>query len=208
MTPGIALLPLPRPQCAGRGLETQTYQAGSALWNLSSLCPTLVLRHHLYDFLDYAGFWDYDCNVQLWDYDVLTAWDYDLMQDDGYHGEGVADPQAMPSRRAGGNGEVLAVDSHRLGGRLAHGAATDVPCNLLLGHGHHGNGRRRGQPVRLVVAAGEVTHVVGVAVEEGHGAETGQAGPSQTWADGGGQRRSKKKRGCCCIINVKHLVTK
>lgn len=48
------------------------------------------------------------------------------------------------------------------------------------GHGHgHGLGCR--QPVRVVVAGGEVADVVDVAEHEGHGAEPAQAAASCAW---------------------------
>ena len=47
-----------------------------------------------------------------------------------------------------------------------------VPSDGSHGHGH---GLRGGQPVRVVVAGGEVADVVDVTEEEGHGAELPQA---------------------------------
>lgn len=46
------------------------------------------------------------------------------------------------------------------------------------GHGH-GHGLRRGQPIGVVVAGGEVADVVDVAEHEGHGAEPAQAAASR-----------------------------
>lgn len=56
-------------------------------------------------------------------------------------------------------------------------APADVRWYLLLGHGHHGYGCSRGEPVGFVVAAGVVADLVGGAVEEGDGAEPGEARP-------------------------------
>lgn len=47
------------------------------------------------------------------------------------------------------------------------------------GHGH-GHGFRRGQPIRVVVAGGEVADVVYVAEHERHGAEPAQTAASRT----------------------------
>ena len=41
------------------------------------------------------------------------------------------------------------------------------------GHGH-GHGLRRGQPVGVVIAGGEIADIVDVAEHEGHGAEPAQ----------------------------------
>lgn len=63
-----------------------------------------------------------------------------------------------------------------------HGTVpADVRLDLLLGHGHHGDGCGCGEPVGFVVAAGVVADLVGGAVEEGDGAEPGEAGPRLTW---------------------------
>lgn len=70
----------------------------------------------------------------------------------------------------------MAVDRYGDGRGLTHRAAADVGPDVLLGHGHHGQRGGGGEPVGLVVAAGVVADVAGVAVEEGHGAEPGQAG--------------------------------
>lgn len=97
-----------------------------------------------------------------------------------HHEKRVSDPQTAPAYRARRNGGVLAVhgDGHR--GCLAHRAAADVLLDLLALHRHHGNGCRGGQPIGLVIAVGVATQVVGVAVEEGHGVETRDAGARQT----------------------------
>lgn len=50
----------------------------------------------------------------------------------------------------------------------------------MLGHGHHGYGRGCGEPVGFVVAAGVVADLVGGAVDEGDGAEPGEAGSRLT----------------------------
>lgn len=59
----------------------------------------------------------------------------------------------------------------------------DVRLYLPLGHGHHGYGCWGGEPVGFVVAAGVVADLVGGAVEEGDGAEPGEAWPWLTWTD-------------------------
>ena len=57
-----------------------------------------------------------------------------------------------------------------------HSPADEGP-DVFPGDGRHGHGHglRRGQPVRVVIAGGEVADVVDVAEEEGHGAELPQA---------------------------------
>lgn len=59
------------------------------------------------------------------------------------------------------------------------------------GHGH-GHGLGCGQPVRVVVAGGEVADVVDVAEHEGHGAEPAQAAASCAWKSDG----TKEAVGC------------
>lgn len=63
---------------------------------------------------------------------------------------------------------------------FAHRASTDVLGDLKAADGHHRDGRRGGEPVGLVVAAGVVADLVGVAVDEGHGAEPRQAGAGKS----------------------------
>ena len=109
-----------------------------------------------------------------------------------YHEEGVSDPQAAPPGRAVGDGDILAVDCDGDGRGLAHRAAADVGPDVLLGHGHHGQRGGGGQPVGLVVTAGIVADVPGVAVQEGHGAEPCQAGARQPC---GGRRLSVRGGG-------------
>ena len=55
--------------------------------------------------------------------------------------------------------------------RVTHDAAADERDDLLLLHGHHGNGGIGRQPIGAVVAAGVVADVVHVAEQEGHRAE-------------------------------------
>lgn len=109
-----------------------------------------------------------------------------------YHEEGISDPQAPPSRRAVGDGDVLAVDGNGNGRGLAHGAAADVGPDVLLGHRHHGQRGGGGEPVGLVVPAGVVADVARVAVQEGHRAEPGQAGARQPC----GAARDRHGRAC------------
>lgn len=59
-----------------------------------------------------------------------------------HHEEGVPDPEAPPGPRTRGDGLVLAVHRHSLGGGLAHGTAADVRADLVLREGRHG--QRRG----------------------------------------------------------------
>lgn len=73
----------------------------------------------------------------------------------------------------------MAVDSYGYGWSLAHGAAADVGLDFLLGHRHHGQRGRGGEPVGLVIAAGVVADVPRIAVQERHGAESSQAGACQ-----------------------------
>lgn len=42
-----------------------------------------------------------------------------------------------------------------------HSKPADVGPDLTVDHGHHGNGRGGGEPVRFVVATGVVAHFVG-----------------------------------------------
>lgn len=62
----------------------------------------------------------------------------------------------------------------------------DVRLDALSGEGSHGHGHgfRRGQPVGVVVAGGEVTDVVDVAEHKGHGAEPAQTAASRAWNRG------------------------
>ena len=98
-----------------------------------------------------------------------------------HHEEGVANPQAAPAHRALWDGDVLAVHGDGDGRSFAHRAAADVGFDITFLHGHHGKGRGGGQPIGFVVAAGVVADVSGVAVQEGHGVETREAGARQTW---------------------------
>lgn len=97
-----------------------------------------------------------------------------------HHEEGVADPQASPARGTLWDRDVLAVNRNGNRRSLTHRAAADVRLDVTLLDGHHGKRRRGGQPVGLVVSAGVVTKVAGVAVQEGHGAEAREAGAGQT----------------------------
>lgn len=56
-----------------------------------------------------------------------------------------------------------------------HTVPADVRLYLPLSHRHHGYGCGCGQPVGFVVAAGVVADLIGGAVEEGDGAEPGEA---------------------------------
>lgn len=58
----------------------------------------------------------------------------------------------------------------------------DVRLDTLSSDGGHGHGHRfrRGQPIRVVVAGGEVADVVYVAEHERHGAEPAQTAASRT----------------------------
>lgn len=95
------------------------------------------------------------------------------------HEEGVPDPEASPAQWALRDGNVLAVHSNGLRGRLTHRAAADVLRDLGLADRHHGDGGGGGEPVGFIIAPGVVAHFVDVAVDEGHGAEAGQAGASK-----------------------------
>lgn len=100
-----------------------------------------------------------------------------------HHEEGVPDPEAAPAQGALRDGDVLAVHGNGLRGRLTHGTAADVLGDLGLADGHHGNGGGGGEPVGFIVAPSVVAHFVDVAVDEGHGAEAGQAGASKAWKE-------------------------
>lgn len=125
-----------------------------------------------------------------------------------YHEEGVSYPEAPPAGGTAGDGHVLTVDGHGLGGGLTHGTPggglgmlnvytclpdnekakshtvpADVRLDLRLGHRHHGYGCGCGEPVGFVVAAGVIADLVGGAVEEGDGAEPGEAGSWLAWRD-------------------------
>jgi len=97
-----------------------------------------------------------------------------------HHEEGVTDPHAAPARGTLRDGDVLAVDGDGDGRSFAYGAAADVRFDLLLLHGHHGKRSGGRQPVGLIVPAGVVTDVSGVAVQEGHAVEAREAGAGQT----------------------------
>lgn len=99
-----------------------------------------------------------------------------------HHEEGVPDPEAPPGPRTRGDGLVLAVHRHGLGGGLAHCAAADVRADLVLRERSHGQRRCARQPVGPVVPPGIVAHLVDVAVGEGQRAKDGEAGARQTWA--------------------------
>lgn len=100
-----------------------------------------------------------------------------------YHKEGVTDPQTSPALRACWYGQILAMDSDWLRWNFTHWAAANVWRNLLIRHRHHGNGRRGGQPIGLVVPASIVADFIYCAVEEGDGAEMRQAGAGQSCKD-------------------------
>lgn len=97
-----------------------------------------------------------------------------------YHEEGVADPQAPPTGGAVGYRDVLTVDGNGHGWCLTHRAAADVGLDFFLSHGHHGQRGSGGEPVGLVVAAGVVADVPGIAVQKRHSAEACQTGASQS----------------------------
>lgn len=101
---------------------------------------------------------------------------------DTYHEERISDPQTAPPSGAVGYSDVLAVHGNGHGRSLAHGAAANVGLDFLLGHGHHGQRGRGGEPVGLVIAAGIVADVPRIAVQERHCAEARQAGACQTCA--------------------------
>lgn len=95
----------------------------------------------------------------------------------GVHHEGIADPQRRPPVGALRDLNGLTMHGHHHGWRLAHGTSADKRPDVVPSDGRHGHGHglRRGQPVGVVVAGGEVAHVVDVAEQEGHRAELAQA---------------------------------
>lgn len=99
----------------------------------------------------------------------------------GVHHEGVADPQRGPPVGAGRDLNGLTVHRHHHGWGLTHGAPADEGPDVVPDDGRHGHGHGLGggQPVGVVVAGGEVAHVVDVAEQEGHGAELAQAAPGR-----------------------------
>ena len=96
-----------------------------------------------------------------------------------YHEERISNPQTPPSSWAVGDGDILTVYRYGDGWGLTHGTAADVGLDFVLGHRHHGQRGRGGEPVGLVIAAGVVAHITRVAVQKGHGAEPSQAGARQ-----------------------------
>lgn len=67
-----------------------------------------------------------------------------------------------------------------IGGSVAHSTATDVRPDVTLPNRHHGHRLRGRQPVRFVVTACIVAHIVEVAEDKWHGAETLQTGTRPT----------------------------
>ena len=82
--------------------------------------------------------------------------------------------------RAVGNVGGLAVEGDDVGRDVADRTAADELGDLAALDGHHRQRRGRRQPVGLVVAAGEVTHLHEVAEHERHRAEPLQARPGPT----------------------------
>lgn len=100
-----------------------------------------------------------------------------------HHEEGVPNPQTAPAQGALWDGDVLAVHSNGLRGRLTHRAAADVLGDLCLADRHHRDRGSGGEPVGLVVPSGIVAHFIHITVDEWHGAEAGQAGASKPWKE-------------------------
>lgn len=70
----------------------------------------------------------------------------------------------------------IALSQHRIIHKTKqHAVPADVRLYLPLSHRHHGYWCSCGQPVGFVVAAGIVADLIGGAVEEGDGAEPGEA---------------------------------
>ncbi len=67
----------------------------------------------------------------------------------------------------------------------------DVWPDGCVRDGHHGDWRVSGQPERLVVAAGVVADVVGIAEQEWHRVEALDARAGKTW-----MREKKVQFGC------------
>lgn len=97
-----------------------------------------------------------------------------------HHEERVTDPHAAPACGTLRDGDVLAVDCDGDGRSFAHRASAYVRFDLCLFNGHHGKRSRRRQPVGLIISAGVVTDVSGIAVEERHAVEPGETGARQT----------------------------
>ena len=100
-----------------------------------------------------------------------------------HHEEGVPNPQTAPAQGALWDGDVLAMHSNGLRGRLTHRAAADVLGDLCLADRHHRDGGSGGEPVGLIIPSGIVAHFIDVAIDEWHGAEAGQAGASKPWKE-------------------------
>ena len=73
--------------------------------------------------------------------------------------------------------------SDDLGGCLAHRTAADEWPDAVALHWHHGDSLGCGQPEGLIVTLGVVAHLIEVTEDVGHGAESGQTGPSLAWYD-------------------------
>lgn len=98
------------------------------------------------------------------------------------HHEGVSDPQKIPVVWTRRNLNGLTVDRDDHGWDFTHCTPADEGLDALSSDGGHGHrhGLLRGQPVRVVVTRGEVTHVVDVTEHEGHRAEATQTAAGRT----------------------------
>lgn len=113
-----------------------------------------------------------------------------------HHEEGVANPQAAPAHGTLRDAGVLTVNGDRNRRSLAYGAAAYVRFDFSFFHRHHGQWSGGRQPVGLIVSAGVVTNVSGVAVQEGHCAEAWEARACQTWR----MKEKKPKTNKCLRI--------
>lgn len=60
------------------------------------------------------------------------------------------------------------MDCNDVGWSLTNDATRDVGADGGVRDGHHRDRCVRGKPVRLIIAAGVIAHVVGIAEEERH----------------------------------------
>ena len=88
-----------------------------------------------------------------------------------YHGKAVSNPEASPPPGTVRDLCCLTVNSDDVRWSVTDHTSGDVLCDLRLCDWHHRDGRRCGQPVRFVIAAGIVAHVIEVAEDERHSAE-------------------------------------
>ena len=90
----------------------------------------------------------------------------------GYHSKTVANPQRAPTTGTIGYDQTLGVNGYYIRRRFAYDTSANVRPNMNFGNWHHRHGSVRTQPIGLVISAGVVTNIVGIAKHEGHCAKT------------------------------------